>query len=218
MIRLVDVHKHYPVRGGRVEVLKGINLTVRRGDRVGIVGGNGAGKSTLIRLVSGIEQPSSGLVERSMRISWPLAFTGAFQGALTGLDNVRFICRVYGVDYRDVIDFVEDFSQLGRFLREPVKVYSSGMRARLAFAVSMMIDFDCYLIDEVVAVGDQRFQARCQEELFEKRGDRALIIVSHDTHYLRHHCERAAVLHQGVLSHFPDIESALQHHQVAMAA
>ncbi len=218
MIRLSDVHKFYPVRGGQVEVLKGIDLTVRRGERVGILGGNGAGKSTLIRLISGIEQPSSGSVEQTMRISWPLAFTGAFQGALTGLDNVRFICRVYGVDYRDVIDFVEDFSQLGRYLREPVKVYSSGMRARLAFAVSMMIDFDCYLIDEVVAVGDSRFQARCQQELFEKRADRALIIVSHDAHYLRMHCQRACVLEKGVLHHFPDIESALEHHQQVMAA
>lgn len=218
MIRLSDVHKFYPVRGGQVEVLKGIDLTVQRGERVGILGGNGAGKSTLIRLISGIEQPSSGLVEQTMRISWPLAFTGAFQGALTGLDNVRFICRVYGVDYRDVIDFVEDFSQLGRYLREPVKVYSSGMRARLAFAVSMMIDFDCYLIDEVVAVGDSRFQARCQQELFEKRADRALIIVSHDAHYLRMHCQRACVLEKGVLHHFPDIESALVHHSQVMAA
>jgi len=218
MIRLSDVHKFYPVRGGQVEVLKGIDLTVERGERVGILGGNGAGKSTLIRLISGIEQPSTGSIEQTMRISWPLAFTGAFQGALTGLDNVRFICRVYGVDYRDVIDFVEDFSQLGRYLREPVKVYSSGMRARLAFAVSMMIDFDCYLIDEVVAVGDSRFQARCQQELFEKRADRALIIVSHDIHYLRQHCQRACVLEKGVLHHFPDIEGALEYHQQIMTA
>jgi len=216
MIRLTDVHKFYPVRGGQVEVLKGINLTVERGDHVCIVGGNGAGKSTLIRLISGIEQPSSGKIERTMRISWPLAFTGAFQGALTGVDNIRFICRVYDVAFEDVIDFVEDFSQLGRYLREPVKVYSSGMRARLAFALSMMIDFDCYLIDEVVAVGDSRFQQRCQEELFVKRADRALIIVSHDSHYLRLHAQRACVLEKGVLHHFPDIESALEHHEQVM--
>jgi capsular polysaccharide transport system ATP-binding protein len=218
MIQLTDVHKFYPVRGGQVEVLKGINLTVERGDHVCIVGGNGAGKSTLIRLISGIEQPSSGKIERTMRISWPLAFTGAFQGALTGVDNIRFICRVYDVAFEDVIDFVEDFSQLGRYLREPVKVYSSGMRARLAFALSMMIDFDCYLIDEVVAVGDSRFQQRCQEELFVKRADRALIIVSHDSQYLRLHAQRACVLEKGVLHHFADIESALVHHQQIMAA
>jgi capsular polysaccharide transport system ATP-binding protein len=201
-----------------VEVLKGINLDVHRGERLGIVGGNGAGKSTLIRLISGIERQTSGVIERQMQISWPLAFTGAFQGALTGLDNVRFICRVYGIDYREVIDFVEDFAQLGRFLREPIKVYSSGMRARLAFAVSMMIDFDCYLIDEVVSVGDARFQARCQQELFEKRADRAIIIVSHEPHYLREHCERGCVLEKGELHHFEDLEDALEHHHQTMMA
>lgn len=217
MIRLSNVRKAYPVRGGEVEVLKGINLEVRRGEKLGIVGGNGAGKSTLIRLISGIERQTSGTIERDMQISWPLAFTGAFQQALTGVDNVRFICRVYGMDYRDVIGFVEDFAQLGRFLREPVKVYSSGMRARLAFAVSMMVDFDCYLIDEVVAVGDARFQARCQEELFDKRADRAVIIVSHESHYLRSHCDRACVLEKGALHHFADIDGALEHHQRTMA-
>ncbi len=218
MIRLINVRKCYPVRGGEVEVLKGVDLQVNRGERVGIVGGNGAGKSTLIRLISGIERQTSGTIDREMQISWPLAFTGAFQGALTGLDNLRFICRVYGMDYRNVIDFVEDFSQLGRFLREPVKVYSSGMRARLAFAVSMMVDFDCYLIDEVVSVGDARFQARCQQELFEKRADRAIIIVSHEAHYLREHCQRACVLEKGVLHHFADVESAIEHHQQTMMA
>lgn len=218
MIRLSDVRKTYPVSGGEVEVLKGISLEVRRGQRLGIVGGNGAGKSTLIRLISGIERQTSGVIERDMQVSWPLAFSGAFQGTLTGLDNVRFICRIYGMDYREVIDFVQDFSQLGRFLREPVKVYSSGMRARLAFAVSMMVEFDCYLIDEVVAVGDARFQARCEEELFVKRADRAIIIVSHETHYLRTHVDRACVLEKGVLHHFEDIDSALDHHQHTMMA
>lgn len=217
MIRLRDVHKYYPVRGGKVNVLQGVNLDVRRGERLGIVGGNGAGKSTLIRLISGIERQTSGTIEREMQISWPLAFTGAFQGALTGIDNIKFICRIYDVAYDEAIEFVEDFSQLGRFLREPVKVYSSGMRARLAFAVSMMVEFDCYLIDEVVTVGDARFQARCQEELFEKRADRAVIIVSHESHYLRSHCDRACVLEKGVLHHFADIDGALKHHQRTMA-
>jgi capsular polysaccharide transport system ATP-binding protein len=218
MISLTDIRKSYPTRTGHVDVLKGIDLQVLKGERVGILGGNGAGKSTLIRLISGIERPTSGVIERTMRISWPLAFTGAFQGALTGMDNIKFICRIYGRDYHDVIGFVEDFSQLGRFLYEPVKIYSSGMRARLAFAVSLMIDFDCYLIDEVVAVGDSRFQARSQEELFVKRADRALVIVSHDPHYLRHHCERACVLHQGHLSQFGTIGEALEFHESIMQA
>lgn len=218
MIRLTNIRKSYPTRSGPIDVLKGIDLQVFKGERVGILGGNGAGKSTLIRLISGIERPTSGVIERTMRMSWPLAFTGAFQGALTGMDNIKFICRIYGRDYHDVIGFVEDFSQLGRFLYEPVKIYSSGMRARLAFAVSLMIDFDCYLIDEVVAVGDSRFQARSQQELFVKRADRALVIVSHDSHYLKHHCERACVLHQGHLSQFGTIEEALEFHESIMQA
>ena len=218
MIELHDIRKTYHARSGPVEVLKGVSLCVKKGDKVGIVGRNGAGKSTLIRLIGGIERPSSGTIAQTMRISWPLAFTGAFQGALTGVDNIRFICRVYGKQFEEVIDFVEDFSQLGRFLREPVKIYSSGMRARLAFAVSLMIDFDCYLIDEVVAVGDARFQARSHEELFVRRKDRALILVSHDAHYMSDHCDRACVLAEGHLNHFQNTEDALRFHQEMMAA
>jgi capsular polysaccharide transport system ATP-binding protein len=218
MISLKNIRKSYPVRGGQVEVLKGINLDVHRGERVGVIGGNGAGKSTLIRLISGIERQTSGTIDREMKVSWPLAFSGAFQGALTGSDNVRFICRIYGIDYHEVIDFIEDFAQLGRFLREPVKIYSSGMRARLAFAVSMMIEFDCYLIDEVIAVGDARFRKKCQEELFEKRGDRAIIMVSHEADYLRDHCETACVLEKGVLHHFRQFDEALEHNRRTLFA
>jgi capsular polysaccharide transport system ATP-binding protein len=218
MIRLDDVRKTYHARSGPVEVLKGVDLSVVKGDKMGILGRNGAGKSTMIRLIGGIERQTSGTITRTMRISWPLAFTGAFQGMLTGIDNIRFICRIYDKPYEEVIDFVEDFPQLGRFLREPVKIYSSGMRARLAFALSLMIDFDCYLIDEVVAVGDSRFQDRCQEELFVRRKDRAMILVSHDPHYMRDHCERACVLADGKLHHFDAIENALQYHQQLMAA
>jgi capsular polysaccharide transport system ATP-binding protein len=201
-----------------VKVLKGVDLRIDRGLKIGIIGRNGAGKSTLIRLIGGIEEPTSGSILRSMRISWPLAFTGAFQGALTGMDNIRFICRVYGKPLDEVIDFVEDFSQLGRFLKEPLKIYSSGMRARLAFAVSLMIDFDCYLIDEVVAVGDARFQERSLHELFEVRKDRAIIIVSHDSTYMRAHCDRAAVLDGGRLAEFGNVDDAVSHHQTLMMA
>jgi capsular polysaccharide transport system ATP-binding protein len=217
MIRLTDIHRYYPVRHGKVEILKGVGMTVEKGEKVGIIGGNGAGKSTLIRLISGIELPDSGTVERDMRISWPLAFSGAFQGSLTGLDNVRFICRIYDVEIESVLDFVEDFAQLGRYLREPIKVYSSGMRARLAFALSMMIEFDCYLIDEIVAVGDSRFKERCHEELFVKRSDRAMIIVSHDPTYMRSYCDTAKVLSGGRLQHFDDVETALAFHQQSLA-
>ncbi len=208
MIVLRDIQKSYSTRSGPVQVLRNVNLTIAPGERVGILGRNGAGKSTLIRLISGAEQPTRGRVERGMSVSWPLAFGGAFHGALTGYDNLRFICRIYGVDPEDKVAFVEDFSELGIYLREPVRSYSSGMRARLAFAISMVIEFDCFLIDEIVAVGDARFHEKCHHELFEKRKDRAMIIVSHQAEYVREHCTRAAVLAAGELIDTASLDEA----------
>jgi capsular polysaccharide transport system ATP-binding protein len=208
MIRLEHVVKRYRVRNGTHRVLNGVNLELRRGDRVGILGRNGAGKSTLIRLISGAELPTSGRISRTMSVSWPLAFGDAFQGSLTGTDNLRFICRIYGARFKETLPFVADFAELGPYLREPVKSYSSGMRARLAFAVSMAIEFDCFLIDEVIAVGDTRFHEKCRRELFEKRKDRALIMVSHEAHNIREHCSRACVLRDGHLTEFVDVDGA----------
>jgi capsular polysaccharide transport system ATP-binding protein len=208
MIALDRVSKSYPTRAGRHLVLDGIDMTVAPGEKVGILGCNGSGKSTLIRLISGAALPTGGRIVRNMSVSWPLAFAGGFQGSLTGMDNLRFICRVYGASIDATIPFVEDFSELGKYLREPVKTYSSGMRARLAFALSMAIEFDCFLIDEVTAVGDARFQQRCEHELFGKRRDRAMIIVSHDFSNIRDHCKRACVLHQGRMHPFADVDSA----------
>ncbi|CBJ51872.1 ABC transporter ATP-binding protein [Ralstonia solanacearum] len=215
MIELDEVAKTYHTRQGRRTVLDGVSLRVGKGEKIGVLGLNGAGKSTLIRLISGAELPSRGSIRRSMSVSWPLAFGGAFQGSLTGLDNLRFICRVYGADIARAIPYVEAFSELGRYLREPVKKYSSGMRARLAFAISMAIEFDCFLIDEIISVGDARFHAKCQQELFEKRRDRAFIMVSHEAHNIREHCDRAAVLSGGRLHVFDDVDTAYTYYQEA---
>jgi len=215
MIRLEKIVKRYRTRAGAHTVLNGVDLQVNRGDKIGILGRNGAGKSTLIRIVSGAELPNSGRVTREMAVSWPLAFGGAFQGSLTGVDNVRFICRVYGVKFQGIIPFVDEFSELGRYMREPLKTYSSGMRARLAFALSMAIEFDCFLIDEVISVGDARFHEKCRRELFEKRRDRAMIIVSHEAHNIREHCSRACVLIGGQLQEFQDVDSAYSHYSQA---
>jgi capsular polysaccharide transport system ATP-binding protein len=214
MIQIVNVTKQYPMRHGFATVLDDVNLTIKPGEKIGILGNNGAGKSTLIRLISGIEYPTQGYVKRSMSVSWPLAFAGGFQGRLTGLDNLKFICRVYGTTVDDKIDFVQDFAELGKYFKEPTETYSSGMLTRLAFAISMVIDFDCFLIDEVVAVGDSRFQQKCHDELFVKRKDRAMIFVSHHDGYIKEHCQRAAVLIQGKLHPFDDVDSALtRYHQ-----
>jgi capsular polysaccharide transport system ATP-binding protein len=196
------------MRRGRHVVLDGVNLHIRRGERLGVIGRNGAGKSTLLRLIGGIEPPSAGRVRRAMSVSWPLAYSGAFQQNLTGLDNLRFICRIYGVDYRAVLPFVQEFTELGSFIREPVDHYSSGMRTRLAFALSLAIEFDCYLIDEVIVVGDVRFHDKCRTELFEKRADRTLILVSHDLETIKAHCDTAIVLHAGKVIRFDDVEKA----------
>jgi capsular polysaccharide transport system ATP-binding protein len=216
MIAIENITKQYPTRSGMVTVLKDVSLTVAAGERVGVLGRNGAGKSTLVRLISGAEQPTTGEVRRDMSVSWPLAFGGAFQSGLSGLDNLRFICRIYGRDPEDAIGFVQEFSELGLYLREPVRTYSSGMRARLAFAISMIVEFDCFLIDEVIAVGDSRFHEKCVVELFEKRADRAMIIVSHDAAYIRNHCHRASVLIDGKLHNFTDLDEAFSVYDESM--
>lgn len=207
MITLKNISKIYETRKGPRTILNDINLEVKKGEKIGILGGNGSGKSTLIRIISGAELPTKGKVNHEMSVSWPLAFGEAFQGSLTGLDNLRFICRVYDVDIQSTIEFVRDFTELGAYLNEPIKNYSSGMKAKLAFAISMSVEFDCYLIDEVIAVGDARFQEKCRRELFEKRADRSLIIVSHVISNIQDFCTRTCVLRDGILHQFPDVDS-----------
>ncbi len=213
MITLRNVRKAYPTRNGLHTVLDGIDLTVHRGEKLGIVGCNGAGKSTLIRLLSGADLPSSGMIRREMSVSWPLAFGGAFQTHLTGLDNLKFVCRVYGVDYKPLLPFVEDFAELGPYFREPVLHYSHGMLTRLAFALSMAIEFDCFLIDEAMVVGDARFHEKSHHELLHKRKDRAYILVSHDANVIKMYCQTAHVLHEGKLHHCDSVEHAYDHYQ-----
>lgn len=210
MIRLEQISKQYPFGKTMRTVLEDVNLTIARGEKIGILGKNGAGKSTLVRILGGAEKASAGIIHKDMSISWPIAFGGAFQGSLTGYDNVRFVCRVYGVPYADILDFVHDFTELGEYLKEPVRVYSSGMRSKLAFAISMAIDFDCYLVDEVISVGDARFKKKCEEELFEKRADRAMVMVSHDLGIVKKYCTKAAILNAGRLTVYDEMEEAFE--------
>lgn len=212
MISVEHVYKQYQTRQGKRTVLNDINFKLKKGEKIGILGRNGAGKSTLIRLISGVEPPTQGEIKRTMSISWPLAFSGAFQGSLTGMDNLRFICRIYDVDIDYVKDFTEEFSELGRYLYEPVKRYSSGMKARLAFALSLAVEFDCYLIDEVIAVGDSRFTNKCKYELFEKRKDRSIILVSHSDSAVKQYCDNALVLENGHMYCFDNMEEAYKYY------
>ena len=208
MISAENICKAYDTRFGPRTVLDNVNFRLERGRNIGILGQNGAGKSTLIKLISGAEKPTSGHIHRGMSVSWPLAFSGAFQPHLTGLDNLKFVCRVYGVDYKPLIPFVEDFTELGIYFREPVLHYSAGMLTRLAFALSIAIEFDCFLIDEVMVVGDARFHEKCHIELFQKRKDRAFILVTHDANVIKSYCERASVLHEGKLYPFDTVDEA----------
>lgn len=217
MIAVENLCKSYDTRYGPRQVLDNINFTLERGRNIGILGHNGAGKSTLIRLISGAEQPTSGRIRRGMRVSWPLAFGGAFQTHLTGLDNLKFVCRIYGVDYKPLIPFVEDFTELGVYFREPVSHYSNGMLTRLAFALSMAIEFDCFLIDEAMVVGDARFHEKCHIELFHKRKDRAFILVTHDANSIKLYCERASVLHNGRLLPFNSVDEAYDFYNHTLA-
>lgn len=209
MIECHDVHKEYRTGSATKSVLEGVSFTVNPRDRVALLGRNGAGKSTLIRLIGGVEMPTKGKIKRSMSCSWPLGFNGGFQGSLTGYDNARFIARIYDKPYSEMRDFIEEFTELGSQLKMPVKVYSSGMRARLAFALSLAIEFDCYLIDEVIMVGDQSFQKKCRQEFFEKRDDRALLLASHGLKTIKRYCNRAIVLHNQRATLYEDVNEAV---------
>ena len=209
MIRVSALCKDYRNEGRVHRVLSNVSFTVGRGEKVAVLGRNGSGKSTLMRLIGGVEVPTSGRIDREMSLSWPLGLQGGFQGSLTGNDNMRFIARIYNKPFDYIRAYVDDFAELGKFLSEPLKTYSTGMRARFAFALSLAIDFDCYLVDEIIAAGDQRFQRRSHEELFEKRADRSMILASHIGDIVKAYCSRALVLHRGRGKVFDDLGLAL---------
>ena len=209
MIELSNVYKFYTTLGMRKVVLDHVSTKFEAGWSYGMLGVNGAGKSTTLRLLAGTETANSGKIKRSVRISWPLGFSGGFHPGMTGRENVYFVSRIYGQDPRKISRWVEDFAEIGEYIDRPVKTYSSGMMARLAFGLSMAIDFDCYLIDEVTAVGDGRFAARCKEVFDRRREHTDIIMVSHSISTVKEHCQRGAVLVDGRLLMFDDVDEAI---------
>ena len=199
MIKLENITHVYGSGSDRKLALYNINALFDTSKSIGILGLNGSGKSTLLRIIAGTQQPTQGSVYRNCRVSWPLGLRGA-NGALTGEENLRFACRIYGADRRAVLRFVEDFTELGRDLYQPVRSYSSGMRTRLSLGLSLAIHFDVYLIDESLSVGDIRFQERYRHAIQSRFKDSKVIVVSHHGKTLKQYCSHAAVLHQSQMS------------------
>ncbi len=218
MIRLENLTKVFALEGRSKVVADNINVTFPTGRAVALLGRNGAGKSTLLKMIAGTLDPSAGRIYSTGSISWPVGFAGSFHPELTGAQNTRFIGRIYGVDTDELIDFVEDFAGLGAHFRLPFRTYSSGMRSRLAFGVSMGIGFDTYLVDEITAVGDAAFKAK-SDRLFKARMEHAgAVVVSHSMGQVRDLCDAAAVLEDGRLIYYDDVDEAIAHHNRNMAA
>jgi capsular polysaccharide transport system ATP-binding protein len=208
MIEMIDIEKSFKGKQGRIHVIRGVTTTFPRGESIGILGQNGAGKSTLLRIMCGTERPSFGMVRRHVSCSWPLGFSGSFSGSLTGAENLRFVCRVYGADVDEVTDFVTEFSELGPSMHEPVKTYSTGMKSRLAFSLSMAVRFQVYVIDEALAAGDVAFQRKCKKIFADRRSGSDVVMVSHSIEMIKEYCTRAGVLHGGKFTMYDTIDEA----------
>lgn len=214
MIIFDNVSKAFPrPDGGKKIILDRFTAAFRPGINIGILGRNGAGKTTLMNLISGGDMPDSGRILREGKISWPLGFRGGVHNKLTGAQNTRFIADIYGKNRNKVLDFVAEFSELGPYLDMPVRTYSAGMRARLAFGICMAIEFEYYLIDEVIAVGDSTFKKKCKVVFEQRRENATLLLVSHSSGLLRSFCDIGGVLHNGQLTFYNDIEEAIGVHE-----
>ncbi|MDI3336886.1 ATP-binding cassette domain-containing protein [Defluviimonas aestuarii] len=216
MICLKAVSKSFVQRGTTTVVADRINATFPSRTPVALLGRNGAGKSSLLRMIAGTMLPDSGQIIASGTVSWPVGFAGSFHGDLTGLQNTRFIARVYGIDSDNLAEAVHDMSELGKHFYLPVGTYSSGMRSRLAFAISMGIDFDTYLVDEITSVGDAAFKQRSERIFAERLTRSGAIIATHALGMVKRLCLHGAVLEAGKLTYYDNVDEAIQHHQAVM--
>lgn len=212
MIHLDRLTKTFPLRGQRKVIVENLTATFPTGASVGLLGRNGAGKSTLLKLIAGTIRPTSGQVLSTGSISYPVGFAGSFHGDLTGAQNARFVARLYGVDTDELLDFVQDFAELGRHFHMPLRTYSAGMKARLSFGVSMAIPFDTYLVDEVTSVGDGAFRQKSVRVFDDRREKAGVIVVSHSPPMIKRICDIGVVLENGTLTFYDDIDAALEHH------
>ncbi|ELQ6124841.1 ABC transporter ATP-binding protein [Cronobacter dublinensis] len=212
MINIENLTKSYRTPAGRHYVFKDLNLTLPAGQSVALIGRNGAGKSTLLRMIGGTDNPDSGRIVSRATISWPVGLAGGFQGSLTGRENVKFVARLYATKeaLRQKVAFVEDFAELGKYFDMPVKAYSSGMKARLGFGLSMAFTFDYYLVDEVTAVGDASFRKKCEMVIEERHRDACFLMVSHNLNSLKHYCDAAVFIgRDGNVRYYQDVNEAI---------
>ncbi|MCB2135593.1 MAG: ABC transporter ATP-binding protein [Rhodobacteraceae bacterium] len=218
MIHLDHLTKTFVLQGQRRTVADDITVTFPTGSSVALLGRNGAGKSSLLKMIAGLLDPTSGRILSTGSISFPVGFAGSFHGDLSGAQNARFVARIYGVDTEELLDFVDEFAELGKYFHMPFRTYSAGMRARLAFGVSMAIPFDTYLVDEVTAVGDAQFRAKSGSVFRARMASAGALVVSHSMSVLRELCGAGAVLENGKLTYYDDLEEAIRHHGRNMAA
>lgn len=212
MIRLENLHKSFLTPGGRKVVADNINVTFPSGVAVGLMGRNGAGKSTLMEMIGGIAKPDSGAIITTGTVSWPVGFAGSFHKDMSGAQNTRFIARVYGVDTDELIAFVRDFAELGPHFHAPIRTYSSGMRSRLAFGISIGIPFDTYLVDEVTSVGDAAFKHKSRVLFKERMKHAGALFVTHSMRQIRQFCQAGAVLEDGTLTYYENVNDAIRAH------
>lgn len=213
MIELRNVTKSYKTPKGRVFVFKDLNLTIPDDKSVALIGRNGAGKSTLMRLLSGQDTPDRGEIITPDSISWPVGLSGGFQGSLTAKENVKFVARVYGIKgerLKEVVNYVRDFAEIGDFFDRPVNTYSSGMRSRVAFGLSLAFDFDYYLIDEAMSVGDAHFRKKAQQAFKERIGKAKVILVTHGMGQVRQMCDYVLLLDKGQVTAYDDVEEGIE--------
>ena len=216
MIELKNVSKYFKTNQGKKYILKEVSLEIPSHKNIGILGRNGTGKSTIMRMLGQIEFPNSGKIYSDKNFSWPLALGGGFIGNMTGRANVKFVCRLYGKskkEIEEIVNFVYDFSELKDYFDMPIKTYSSGMRSRVNFGLSLAFDFDYLLIDETLSVGDARFKKKSKDALFKKIETCNVLLVSHDMGTLKEICDAGIVVNNGEIHYFDDINEAIKEYQ-----
>ena len=204
-----NVSKYYDSKHGRTTVMEDVTFTIEEGINFGVLGMNGTGKSTTLKMIAGSQLPSKGSIKRFAKFSWPLGFSGSFNGSLSGEENLRFACRVYDAPIKETLEYVYDFTELGNKLKHPIKTYSSGMRQKLAYGLSMAIDFDVYLIDETLAVGDSHFKKKCDQVFKEKAQKSNLILVSHSIGTIKQYSDKILLIHKGKAKIYDDVDEAI---------